>query len=148
MIRCALNEMRWHGRFEVLSKDPLVIYDGAHNPAGIAQAHKTLSAYFGAQKAVFVIGVMADKAYAGYADILKEHIAEVYTVRPDSPRSLDAQSLANVFLDAQIPAEACESVEIGVRTALNRAKSQNSPLIGIGSLYLYREFCEALQKIL
>ncbi len=144
----ALAQMRWHGRFEVLSREPLVIYDGAHNPAGIEQAHKTLSSYFGAQKAVFVVGVMADKAYAGYADVLKEHIAEIYTVRPDSPRSLDADSLAEVFRENGIRAEACGTVADGVRIALNRAKSLHLPLIGIGSLYLYREFCEALRKIL
>lgn len=147
-VRKAFAGMHWHGRFEVLSREPLVLYDGAHNPAGIEQAHRTLQMLFGEQKAIFVIGVMADKAYAGYADVLRPHMEQIFAVRPDSPRSLDADSLAAVFRSKGIPAEACKSVEAGVKTALERAKSQNLPLIGIGSLYLYREFCEALRKFL
>ena len=143
-VREGLSQVCWHGRCEILSREPLVLYDGAHNPDGIRMARQTLDLYFPAGKVIFVIGVMADKAYAGYAEMLKPHMAYVYTVTPDNPRALNAAILADVFKEADIPAQACKSVQEAVCDAVERARSSGLPVVGIGSLYLYREFCEAL----
>ena len=145
-VKTGLSQVKWHGRFEILSRDPLILYDGAHNPDGIQMAKQTLDQYFPDQKAVFVIGVMADKAYAGYAEQLGSHMEFVCAVKPANPRALDAQTLAGVFSGAGIPAKAFDSVADGVQEALWQARKTGLPVIGIGSLYLYSEFCEALKK--
>ena len=141
-----LAKVHWHGRFEVLHRDPLVLFDGAHNPAGIEQLCDGLARYFGDMRCAAVIGVMADKDYAQYAGMLAPHLRRVFAVRPDNPRALSAGELASVFADAGIEAQACGSVGSGVRDAVAFARAGHIPLIGMGSLYLYREFCDALQE--
>ncbi|MBR3268472.1 MAG: bifunctional folylpolyglutamate synthase/dihydrofolate synthase [Oscillospiraceae bacterium] len=140
-VRQGLSACRWHGRFELLSQNPAVIFDGAHNPDGMRKTAESLACYFGKrQNLVFVTGVMADKEYRCYPEMLKPLAAQVYTVKPDNPRALDAEKLCAVYAEAGIPAHSC----ITVTDALVRACSSGMPVIGLGSLYLYREFVSAL----
>lgn len=146
-VREGLANTVWHGRFEVLCRDPYVIFDGAHNPAGILQVHRSLEQYFGEDKAVLLIGVMADKDHSSYAKYLAPHIESAFTVTPEHPRALDARILAEDLCAGGIAASACESVEQGVRAAASRAGELGMPLVALGSLYLYREFCEMLARV-
>lgn len=143
-VKTGLSQCRWHGRFERLQSNPPVLFDGAHNPDGMRIAAKSLAHYFGtARPLVFVIGVMADKEYAAYPALLKDLACKIYTVQPDNPRALPADALCKVFTDAGIPAAACETVTDALRQALGTGK----PVMGLGSLYLYREFCAALLQL-
>ena len=143
-----LKKVRWHGRFEVLRKEPLIVYDGSHNPAGIACAAESISRYFRGGKVVLLIGVMADKDYHLYADMLGRYIEKVYAVKPDNPRSLDSERLAEVFDAKGIAAESFPVLADGVKAAFDEAKRTGLPLIALGSLYMYREFTQALENII
>lgn len=145
-ITDGLQNTKWHGRFEVLRKNPLVIFDGSHNPDGISRTAESLEKYF-KSRVVLLIGVMADKEYNLYADMLHKYIKLVFTVTPDNPRALDCEILAETFRKKEIPAQAFPILEYGVQSAYSYAKEHNLPLIALGSLYMYREFTEALNKI-
>ena len=45
-IRTGLAQATWPGRFELLSREPLLIVDGAHNPNGVEALVDTIRAYF------------------------------------------------------------------------------------------------------
>ncbi|MBR1824500.1 MAG: bifunctional folylpolyglutamate synthase/dihydrofolate synthase [Ruminococcus sp.] len=145
-LKNGLLKTKWHGRFEILSRDPYVIFDGAHNPDGIHFAADTISRYFD-KKAAILIGVMADKEYGLYADMLGHLIDKAFTVKPDNPRALDSAALAEVFTAKGIPSESFEVLTDGVRSAYSYAKEKNIPLIALGSLYMYREFTQALMEL-
>lgn len=141
-VREGLAECRWPARMEMLRKDPYVIFDGAHNPDGMQKAAETLTQCFGANKQLtFVIGVMADKEYENYPAMLKPLAAKIFTVTPDNPRSLDAAALAETFSSAGIPSQACDTVQEAVCAALHTGNA----VIGLGSLYLYSAFRDAVQ---
>jgi dihydrofolate synthase/folylpolyglutamate synthase len=142
-----LSKVSWHGRFEVLSRQPYVIYDGAHNPDGIREAADSIRRYFAGEKLVLLIGVMADKEYGLYSEMLGGLIDRVFAVTPDNPRSLDCISLAETFSAAGIPAEAHPVLADGVSAAYSYAKGKGVPLIALGSLYMYREFMEAFRLL-
>ncbi|MDE5557141.1 MAG: bifunctional folylpolyglutamate synthase/dihydrofolate synthase [Ruminococcus sp.] len=146
-IKSGLASVKWRGRFEILRKNPLVIFDGAHNPDGVQNLSYTIEQCFDRKKLVFLIGVMADKDYNCYADILREHTNLVFTVTPDNPRSLDCQTLAGSFSAKGIPACAFHDLEECVKSAYSYAKEKNLPLIAMGSLYMYKDFINALDKI-
>ncbi|MDE6781216.1 MAG: bifunctional folylpolyglutamate synthase/dihydrofolate synthase [Ruminococcus sp.] len=145
-ITDGLENAKWHGRFEVLRRNPLVIFDGSHNPDGITRTAESLEKYF-QSRVVMLTGVMADKEYNLYADILGKYIDCVFAVTPDNPRSLDCQTLAGTFSEKGIPACAFHQLADGVKYAYSYAKEKNLPLIALGSLYMYREFTEALNTI-
>ncbi|MDE7121807.1 MAG: hypothetical protein K2O42_06565, partial [Oscillospiraceae bacterium] len=148
-VRDGLACCQWHGRFEVISiKDPCVIFDGAHNPDGMKMLTKSLDLYF-QKKSIFIMGVMSDKAYSQYAAMLRDYAEEMLLVRPDHLRALDPEHL-KIALQRDmpgIPIRVCDSVEDAFRTALEFVPA-DSQIICLGSLYLYREFLDAVKRIL
>ena len=140
-IKQGLENTKWHGRFEILSHNPLVIFDGAHNPDGISQAVNTIEKYF--DKIILLIGVMADKEYKLYNNMLGKYIDTAFTVKPDNPRALDSEILAGTFENAR----AYPVFSEGVKAAYYFAEKKNLPLVALGSLYMYKEFTNVLKNI-
>lgn len=145
-VRSGLLSALWHGRFEVMCEKPLVIYDGAHNPDGIRQAAVTLDKYING-KIVLFIGVMADKEYELYPEMLGKSIHAAFTVTPDNPRSLDCRDLAEVFRRREITAFPYDDMGAAVKDAAEYAEKHGLPLIALGSLYMYSEFSEHLRNL-
>lgn len=146
-VRDGLADTSWHGRFELLRRKPCVIFDGAHNPDGIRHAAESIRLYFGGRKTALLIGVMADKEYELYPEMLGGLIDCVFTVKPDNPRALDSERLAEVFSQKGITAYSFTELRRGARQAISYAKERNIPLVALGSLYMYKEFTEALSEI-
>ena len=145
-VRAGLEEAKWHGRFEVLKNDPLVIFDGSHNPDGINCAAESIR-LCSEKKVALLIGVMADKEYSLYADMLGDLTDKAFAVTPDNPRALDSRLLADSFNAKGIPAIYFTKFEEGVIAAYEYAKKQNIPLIALGSLYMYREFIKVIENL-
>ena len=146
-VKNGLAAAQWHGRFEVLRRDPLIIFDGSHNPDGIRCAAESIRLYSGGKRVALLIGVMADKDYGLYGEMLRGLADCAFTVKPDNPRALDSQTLAESLAGKGIPSAAFSDLAEGVRTAVEYAKTNRIPLIALGSLYMYREFTGALAKI-
>ena len=146
-VREGLKSVRWQARFELVCKDPVVIFDGGHNPQGVEAAVKSITKYFPDQKVNLLSGVMADKAYDEMIEQIKTVAAKVFTVTPNNPRALAAEEYAGYFRNHKIESEGFESVESGIRAAMRDSRENHRPLICLGSLYLYEEFYEKIQKI-
>ncbi len=147
-VQEGLADVKWHGRFELMCKKPVIICDGAHNPDGITTAAESIQKYFSGRRVALLIGVMADKEYRLYPEILCPLIDRVFAVTPDNPRSLDSSFLAGVFSEYGVAAEAFPELDKGVRSAYEYSKRTETPLIALGSLYMYRQFTQALSKLL
>ena len=141
------SEARWHARFELIGTDPTVIYDGAHNPEGIAAAVRSIKAYFPDKKVYVLSGVMKDKDYNCIAADLSTVASRAFTVTPDNPRALDAKDYASVLSDYGIDAVPFDTLEDGLSAALDAARSNNTPLVCLGSLYMYSELIGIYEKI-
>lgn len=140
-VRNGLKKVKWRGRFEKLSQSPAVFFDGGHNPQGVAAAVSTVKSIFG-EKISVVTGVMADKAYRQMAETIAQIAGCVFCVTPDNPRALAADALAEVYGSLGVEAHPFSSVE----EALHAAVAGGKPVLGLGSLYMYKEFYDALCK--
>ncbi len=147
-VREGLTATRWPARFELLSHDPIAVYDGGHNLEGVTAAAESIRLYFPRQQVILLTGVMADKDYFAMADLLFPLTAAVVTVTPDNPRSLPAPDYAKVYADRGIPAEAAEDIPAGVVRAVTLARESGRPLIMLGSLYMYGDVKAALLRAL
>lgn len=136
-LRKGLASTKWQARFEVLSTDPLAVYDGSHNMEGVTAAAESIKLYFGDEKVILLTGVMEDKDYLGMASTLAPLVASVVTVTPDNPRSLNAADYAKVFTSLGITAVSADSIPSGVAKAIALAKESGRPLMILGSLYMY-----------
>ncbi len=146
-LRSGLEKTKWHARFELLSENPVIVYDGGHNPAGVKVTFKSVKCYF-PEKPIILSGIMADKNYKEVARIASEYAYRAYTVKPMVPRALDSQIYADVYSEYGVCAVACDSVEVGVRAAIAAATEEKRPLLIFGSLYMYADVLSAVEKVL
>ena len=121
-IRAGLAQATWPGRFEVLSREPLLIVDGAHNPNGVEALVDTIRAYFPDQKINFVMGVMKDKDYHTMLRLIAPYAARFITELPDAHRALrpdELKSEIRAYFDG--PVETADSVTAAVQRAMEIA---------------------------
>ena len=144
-LRKGLKAAEWPARFEIVCKDPLVIYDGAHNPQGIEVAVESIKRYFGDKKVFVLTGVMKDKDYDYIASRLSDVASDAFTVTPDNPRALSAIEYAEVLKTKGVNATAFDKVEDAARTAKKAARDRETALICLGSLYMYAEIHDFLR---
>ena len=92
-IRAGLRGVRWPGRFQIFRRDPLVVLDGAHNPAGARALAASLRAYFPGRPVTFVFGVLADKDAGGILAALRPLAARVILTTSANPRAAAPEAL-------------------------------------------------------
>ncbi|MCL1834530.1 MAG: bifunctional folylpolyglutamate synthase/dihydrofolate synthase [Oscillospiraceae bacterium] len=129
-----LAAVNWPGRFELLGRDPVFILDGTHNPEGIEATAASLKSHFPGRKIVFIIGVMADKDVDSMIAPIAVFADAFYAVRPDYPRAMNTQTLANKLSPYGAPVFIGETVASGVNEAIDRAGADGI-VCAIGSLY-------------
>ena len=130
-----IRKARFPARIEILSQNPLIILDGAHNVDGAKALADTLHTAK-VQDLTAVIGILNGKGADQMLQILSPYIRKLYTVTPDSPRAITAQQLAEIarrFYSDVTPVST-------VPQALQMARSEmENGLLVCGSLYLASE---------
>ena len=139
-VACIARGIRgvvWPGRVELLDRDPLVIADGAHNPAACAYLGETMDELDFAELHL-IFGAMADKDIERMADAFAS-ATSVTTCRPATPRAADPSSLKAVFDELGVEnVTAVDSVLDAVEYTLTEADAADCVLI-TGSLFTVGE---------
>ncbi|PHU35631.1 bifunctional folylpolyglutamate synthase/dihydrofolate synthase [Pseudobutyrivibrio ruminis] len=134
-IATGLANARWPGRMDIISEDPFILIDGAHNPSGVRALVDSLVGEFPNIKFSFIMAVMADKDYVEMAQIISPIAERIFTVTIDYSRALQAETLADDLKGIGMEATACKDY----KDAINRASAQDNPVIVMGSLYFIGE---------
>lgn len=143
-VREGLRAVNWAGRLEVVDHSPMVLLDGAHNPA----AAKVLADYltqakqsFPSRPVVLVLGMMRDKDHRGFVESFRGLVDEVVLTQADLPRSATAQEL-RTLIDGLLPDPHVEP-SLGDAITLARQLATPDGLVCVtGSLMLVGE-CKA-----
>ncbi len=142
-IRDGLRDTRWPGRFDIMQRDPLFIIDGGHNPQCIEALVKNIQDYLIGKRLIVLTGVLADKDYADMYKPVMTYATEFVCITPPNPRKLEAAELAKHLTEAGAKATACDSIEEGVRTAIEKAGT-DGVVLSFGSLYSIGAIRDAL----
>jgi dihydrofolate synthase/folylpolyglutamate synthase len=118
-VRRAGAELELPGRVQVVETDPLVIHDGAHNPAGAKALAEALPEIVGKRPLVVVLAVLDDKDAAGILDQLLPLCRHAVFTRCRHPRSLPPGTLASL---AERRGEAPVETAMGPAEALRRGR--------------------------
>ena len=145
-VREGLAATKWSARFEIISHDPTVIFDGAHNPEGILAAVESISHYFGDTRIAVLTGVLRDKDYTFIAKTLSSVASRAFTITPDNPRALTAEEYADTLESFGVTATPEESIETALRRGMQYAKENNVPLVCLGSLYTYVDVITSIER--
>ena len=142
-IRRGILNARNPARFEQLSSDPTVIYDGGHNENGLAALTKSIHRYFGDVDKVVVFACMRDKEIRGSLRLLGTSNTEfIYTTVQDNPRAAGAEELLVHARNLGYDGVAYDEFGDAYEDAVSRGKL----VIICGSLYLYRDVINYLKS--
>lgn len=140
-IKAGISQAALPARIEVISRDPLVILDGAHNPDGakaLSRSIKSIGGY------VAVVSVMRDKDVGGCLKYLLKNAKKTVATKCVNPRAMDENDLA------ELCKKYCKDVFcVGkAEQAVDHALKNNDglPVVICGSLYLASEVRDFIYK--
>jgi len=133
-IRAGVARTRWPGRFQIVRRDPFVVLDGAHNPAGARALARSLTDVFGRQALTLVLGISEDKDVGAILGALVPLAIRVVLTRASNPRAADPAALAALLPPGSPLAETAATPAEALRVALGPPET---PIVCVaGSLFL------------
>ncbi|MBY0123973.1 folylpolyglutamate synthase/dihydrofolate synthase family protein [Bacillus sp. S/N-304-OC-R1] len=140
-----LKKAYWPGRFEMISNEPVIVIDGAHNEEGVTALVNELGKRFKKNKVNIVFTALADKKLDKMIANLDAIADKITFVQFDYPRAAQAEALfelsssKNKFFNKNWQ----KAIEENISTL-----EHNDILVITGSLYFLSEMKPVLLKIL
>lgn len=129
-----LKKAHWGGRFTAVSREPLFIVDGAHNPAAAERLAESIEHYFSGKRMIYIMGVFRDKEYDIVIDKTCKYAEKILAIEtPNNPRALPASALAAEIRKRGKDVQAMDSLEEAVKEAY-RLAGKEDVIIAFGSL--------------
>lgn len=135
-IRERIKSSSWAGRMEIVSRDPLIILDGAHNFDGIKKLVESID-NFKFKKLYLIMSILSDKEHKKMLEEISSYTDEVVFVNLDYKRGTSPEELKKEASGYGLKAEV-----MSVEDAINhyKEKYEDGDLILItGSLYFVSE---------
>lgn len=137
---------KWSGRFEVLSRKPYFIVDGAHNEDGARKLAQSIRFYFTNKKIIYIMGILKDKEYDKIISLTAPFATHIITVKtPDNPRAMDAYELAQAVSGHHKSVTAAGSPEEAVEMSYLLA-DKDSVIVAFGSLSYLGHVMDIMEK--
>ena len=141
-VKKALGATFFPARAEIISRNPITVLDGAHNPDGAEALAEIMKKYSG--RITAIIGVMRDK---DYETVLKKTLpycrAAVAVTVENMPRSLACEKLA-AAASKYCPCVTAENYDAAIEKS--RLSAGGDPVFVFGSLYLASGIREKLKN--
>jgi dihydrofolate synthase/folylpolyglutamate synthase len=136
-VASAFGTVHVPGRLEVVSRRPLVVLDGAHNPAGAVVLADALAGSFPvAGTTRCVIGMLSNRDPVELlAPLARRGVSVAYCCRADSPRALDASAISQAALRLGVATRVLASVDDALDAALADADADDLVVV-TGSFYV------------
>jgi len=137
-VRDGLRGVHWPGRMEVLSQEPLIVADCAHNPYSAKTLREAVKDWFPNRRWVLIYGASADKDIPGMLKALLPICDYVIVTRSEHPRAVSPVELADQVADAGGGAEISVNVPKAIQRGLDVLKPGQGLLV-TGSIFLVAE---------
>lgn len=134
-IQTGFAQTIWPARFEVLSRDPPIIIDSAHNPDSVRKLYRSLQAYLPGTAYLVIFGASEDKDVPGMLAALKPGVRAVVATRSTHPRSMDPAEVARLAEAQDIPVLIGETIEAALEIAITGV-GQGEAIIVTGSIFV------------
>ncbi len=130
-----LRTVNWPGRMEIISREPLIVADGAHNPYSVQVLRRALEEWFPGRRWTLIFGASADKDIGGMLESLLPISDYVIVTRSDHPRAASPVELADAVAAVGGGARICVNVKRSLSHALAEMSAGDGLLV-TGSTYL------------
>lgn len=143
-IRKGLASTHWPGRLEFARAgqgEPLILYDGAHNPDGARSLAAYLTTEFPDKRKILVFGVMKDKDFKGMLGELLPAVQHVIITKPDIARAAAPADVAACAPGASVTDSVKEALDAAFKTA-----TKGDLIVVAGSFYTLGEAKQLLDE--
>jgi len=137
-IARGLGQVEWPGRFQILSRKPIVLVDGAHNVASMRRLVENVRAYFDHKRVFLVMGASCDKDIPGIVKELVSLSPRVVVTRSSHPRAAAPSVVAAGFISQGIEPKLSENVFQALSHTLSLAGKEDLICV-TGSLFVVAE---------
>ena len=144
-IKQGLANTRWPGRLEIVSDNPLVILDGAHNLIAARNLAKFLAENLSKRRITMVIGILDDKPYESMLKSLLPQCSRAIITRAKTDRALAPEKLYAMAKKTISDVTIVPDVAGAAKNAIENAGPDDVICIA-GSLYVVGEAKEAIEK--
>jgi dihydrofolate synthase/folylpolyglutamate synthase len=134
-IEDGFTNVQWPGRFELISKDPIVILDSAHNQDSALKLRVAIDDYLSEKPVILIFGVSEDKDIPGMFTQLMPRIKMVIATQSTHPRALAANKLVELAHQFGRPAIATPDISSALECAVKQAGS-DSAIVVAGSIFV------------
>jgi dihydrofolate synthase/folylpolyglutamate synthase len=146
-IQNGFAKVKWPARFEVVRRDPPVIFDSAHNQESFERLHQALDDYFPSRPVYLIFGASEDKNIPGMFAEIQPKIKKMFVTRADHPRALEPEKILELARQANIPNEAVTPVDSAFGRALDLSAKDGSIVLSAGSMFVTAEVMMAWKKL-
>ena len=135
-LQKGLSRTFWPGRFEVRSRKPLILLDGAHNPAGALALRQALDRRFPGKRWIVLNGFLSDKNVEGIVLSLAGVSGFSIVTEPPSSRGQDGMRVFRAWEQEGVPGVWVGDWRQALNLAVHKAQAGRQNLLITGSLYL------------
>jgi len=125
----------WPGRFELLSKDPLLVVDSAHNQDSALKLRLAIDDYLKERPILLVFGVSEDKDVWGIFAQLMPRVKRVIATQSIHPRAMASNKLVELAHQFGRPAVPTTNVADALEYAVKEA-GRDAAIVVAGSLFV------------
>ncbi|MBD3232616.1 MAG: bifunctional folylpolyglutamate synthase/dihydrofolate synthase [candidate division Zixibacteria bacterium] len=140
-----MKNVKWLGRLQVVSENPMVLLDVAHNPAGAAFLEKCIHKFLPKKKIIAVLGILSDKKRDDMLKRFKSFADLLILTKPVSERAVEPEFMAEKAAELEIPFEIIHNVNQAYQRALDLANPEDVVLV-TGSHYTVGEAILSLDE--
>ena len=144
-IREGLKNAYWPGRFEILSHQPLIVIDGAHNEEGVNALVEELNKRYSTIKKRIIFSALADKKLDKMIHKMDEAADKITFVSFDYPRATPAEELLSYSHNEN---KSCNNDWKQAVKEEVQSLTANEMLVVTGSLYFISVVKPYLQDLL
>ncbi|MEW5767012.1 MAG: folylpolyglutamate synthase/dihydrofolate synthase family protein [bacterium] len=96
-LKKGLLGTRWPGRLQVVSRNPFIVLDGAHNPSAARELRHNLKKLFLFDRLVIILGILGDKDIEGIIrELIRLSPDTILLVKPACDRAIPTTEIARV----------------------------------------------------
>lgn len=145
-LRTGLSSVVHKARLEVLNKNPLIVFDGAHNENAILNLQNSINMYYKNKKRCYVVSILAKKDYKKIISLLANDTDSmfIFTSGNDETRFINGEVLCNIAKECG----AKNTYAMDLKDAIGFVVKNNSNFVNfiIGSFYVYGDVVNILKK--
>lgn len=140
-----LRQVSWPGRLQIISREPMLVVDGAHNAYSMRKLNEAVKKSFRYSKCLVIFGTSCDKDIAGMAQELKSFTDHIIITSSCHPRAASISTLSEQFSRLGISVMPAENVGQALSLALSLADKAGLVLV-TGSLFVVAEAIDYATK--